>query len=420
MIKLSAGLRRRQRSVIVNLGNIYLMWTGILIVFVLHTLVAISEETRIRRENVDAVKKAELKTYKHVDHRTLLTDSNKHRNTAKRNISKIEDTVVGNVSDKGLINASTHLVESKLKDRGSFGKQIELEKDLVDPYKNQPRPSSCDHCFPTNFTFDSASICNTSGPLDKVDIIILIPTAYTHIRQRMALRTTWLLRTKKNTAKVRYAFIMGQTNIKQMQQATLKEKRKYKDIVIANFTDSYMNLTLKTLAAFHWVMNWCPQVRVVVKADDDVFMNLDNLIIFSGKNLNQMRNSLFGGCWARQPIRRLESKYYVSNTTYSNGTFPEVCSGTTYLTSSKVIGDILRISPDVPFFYLEDVYVAFCMEKLGIKARKNTGILTKNIKSDVPLCVYKGPQVISAHVKNPRKIEQIWRTECDKKKPGVR
>lgn len=48
------------------------------------------------------------------------------------------------------------------------------------------------------------------------------------------------------------------------------EKHLYDDIVVANFMDSYDNLTLKTMASLEWVDTYCNQSEHILKTDDDM------------------------------------------------------------------------------------------------------------------------------------------------------
>ncbi|KAL4235158.1 hypothetical protein ACF0H5_006796 [Mactra antiquata] len=292
-----------------------------------------------------------------------------------------------------------------------FGANLTVQN--LDGYMyTEKRPYICDNCFQTYFTFQGANICNKFSKSDQVDIIILITSAHAHVLQRMALRTTWLTRTKQNTAKVRYLFILGH-NEKYMKQIA-KENEKFQDIITANFTDSYENLTLKTIAGFKWIKQRCPQAQVVMKTDDDMFVNVEALIYFSAKYSKYLSDHLFGACWVRKPIRSPKSKYFVSNLTYPNETYPKTCSGTAYVTSSKVIGKILDISSNVPFFHLEDVYVAFCLHQLGISSRRHQGFLSGSLRKHTSPCVYRAKTVISAHIHSPTKIVQIWKFKCPK------
>jgi len=61
------------------------------------------------------------------------------------------------------------------------------------------------------------------------------------------------------------------------------EKHLYDDLIVANFMDSYDNLTLKTMSALEWVDTYCNQSEFVLKTDDDMFINVPNLLSFIDK-----------------------------------------------------------------------------------------------------------------------------------------
>jgi hypothetical protein len=40
------------------------------------------------------------------------------------------------------------------------------------------------------------------------------------------------------------------------------------------FQDTYHNLTLKTVMGLKWTSIFCPQVKFVLKTDDDIYVNV--------------------------------------------------------------------------------------------------------------------------------------------------
>ena len=52
----------------------------------------------------------------------------------------------------------------------------------------------------------------------------------------------------------------------------------YQDIVQEEFTDTYVNLTYKTISGLKWVSHYCRGARYVLKIDDHVFVNMLNLL----------------------------------------------------------------------------------------------------------------------------------------------
>ena len=59
-----------------------------------------------------------------------------------------------------------------------------------------------------------------------------------------------------------------------------KESNTFGDLIVENFTDSYHNLTLKSLMMLKWAKNNCPATPYVLKVDDDVYVNVRNLAAF--------------------------------------------------------------------------------------------------------------------------------------------
>ena len=64
----------------------------------------------------------------------------------------------------------------------------------------------------------------------------------------------------------------------------------------------------------------------------------------------------------------------------------------------------------MPFFHLEDVYVALCIKKLGYHLKDYPGFNPERIKLD--LCVYNGETLVTAHFIRPNTTRQMWMTKC--------
>ena len=55
----------------------------------------------------------------------------------------------------------------------------------------------------------------------------------------------------------------------------------YGDIVQGDFVDTYRNLSLKAVVGNLWVSKFCSKAEFVVKTDDDMFVDLYEVKIFS-------------------------------------------------------------------------------------------------------------------------------------------
>ena len=96
-----------------------------------------------------------------------------------------------------------------------------------------------------------------------------------------------------------------------LQELVEEESLHYSDIIQEGFVDSYNNLTLKSVMMLKWVLSNCRSVRYIMKTDDDMFVNINNLVrLLKGRN---MSNLLVGAliCGAR-PIADTQNKWWVS------------------------------------------------------------------------------------------------------------
>jgi beta-1,3-galactosyltransferase 1 len=56
------------------------------------------------------------------------------------------------------------------------------------------------------------------------------------------------------------------------------------DTLLEDFSDTYLNLTLKTTFMLKWAATACPRVKYVFKLDDDVYVNSERMWQLLGMN----------------------------------------------------------------------------------------------------------------------------------------
>ncbi len=61
-------------------------------------------------------------------------------------------------------------------------------------------------------------------------------------------------------------------------EALKAEADAFGDMAITDNYDTYTNLSLKTLSAFDFMTNFCPQAEFLLKTDDDMFINVNSAI----------------------------------------------------------------------------------------------------------------------------------------------
>lgn len=264
------------------------------------------------------------------------------------------------------------------------------------------RPDFCTNCFQPDFPemVNCPNLC--SG---DVDLLIVIESTWDKSYARKSIRKTWGEACNKKHSRIRCAFFFGNKNILEANKWLRQESEKYNDIVQFDFWDSYANLTYKTLSALKWSTKYCEKAKYVMKTDDDVYVNTELLphLIKAAPD-----NKFFGGhCWgASSPNRDTNSKWYVSFQQYSHPTLPAMCSGTGYIMSSDIVKGAVKLSANIPFFHLEDVYVAICVKQLHVRPIVLAGFRNEPVPFEA--CHYRN-RVITSHGLQSYSLERAWK-----------
>ncbi|XP_071144668.1 beta-1,3-galactosyltransferase 1-like isoform X1 [Mytilus edulis] len=256
-----------------------------------------------------------------------------------------------------------------------------------------------------HFIINNEDICKASN--ESIDILIMITSSPQNKLSRNAIRETWLTHTKMNKGNIRYVFLLGESP---MTKELEKENLQTKDIILGNFKDAYNNLTYKTLMGYQWATQHCRNAQFVMKTDDDMYVHIPGLIRVTKKNAKALQTAIGGSCaLLANPIRDKRSKWYASFKSYPQTTYPGFCSGTGYVTSLNVVTKIVKTSKDVPFFHLEDVYVALCIKKLGLRLHPIGGfVLAYNFGN----CTHNDNTLVTVHQVSVSMLKRIWETPC--------
>ena len=123
------------------------------------------------------------------------------------------------------------------------------------------------------------------------------------------------------------------------------------DIVIEDFEDTYLNLTLKSTFMLKWMLDQCSEAKFVMKVDDDMFVNPANLwttlqstelnSIQLYENSNDLNYALIGREVTEViPVRQNGSKWYLPRSLYPADTFPPYLSGPSYILTGSLLQPI--------------------------------------------------------------------------------
>ncbi|KAF0307038.1 Beta-1,3-galactosyltransferase 5 [Amphibalanus amphitrite] len=251
-------------------------------------------------------------------------------------------------------------------------------------------------------------LCPSGG--DGIRLVMMVQSRPSNTAVRRTLRRTWA-RPGIQRKDVVLAFLVARTNDSAVQKSIEKEADVFADIVQANFVDHYNNLTLKSLATLEWFDTFCPRAKFLLKADDDLFVNMDNLMTFISHHEDE-RRVIFGNVvFNPKPDRDPTSKFYTSLAVWGKHTFPKYVGGPIYLMSGDVPPRIYDTLMKRPYLFIEDVAVTGIGAQLaGVRRRRAPELFTYPVPSG-DTCRFR--LLIGAHQIPTEDLDDIWQRVHD-------
>ena len=222
----------------------------------------------------------------------------------------------------------------------------EVDEDMNESFVMTP------HDF--SYVINNASVCDTG--VRHLMYVIYVESAPENFFKRAQIRETWGYRDILKHVTGRVVFLLGFTEDDVIQKAIVKESEKYGDVVQMDFVDSYMNLTIKSVMALKWVMDYCSGAEFVIKADDDTLVNILGLVRILGIMVRPSRRTFFCFTWGRAPVGRY-GKWKVPFKQYPFSKYPRACNGPLYILPKAQIQNLYQQSFKVPYISVEDQYV---------------------------------------------------------------
>ena len=259
-----------------------------------------------------------------------------------------------------------------------------------------PDPIVCNQCFVYHprYTVRNEAFC---GVNESTFLLILVASRPDNITHRYAIRETWGGYTHVRGERVRLAFLIGLTNDSNVQQQLISEVARHHDIVQGEFIDSYRNLTYKSIMGLQWASTSCYNARFILKTDDDTFVNIDRIVGYL-ETLDPQEEFVAGNCFTTRPIRDQKSKWYIREDEYGASHYPMYCNGFSYIMSMPTVRHLLRVQANVPYIYIEDVYITgMCRNALNIPYRHLPSFVPESVHLKVCDFVY---YVSTAHYVN--------------------
>ncbi|XP_026543299.1 beta-1,3-galactosyltransferase 4-like [Notechis scutatus] len=248
----------------------------------------------------------------------------------------------------------------------------------------------------------SPSPCALTAPW----LLVLVASATGHAARRAVVRRSWGSVRVAGGHSMHTVFILGQPGDVAQQAALEREAAEHGDLLQACFADTYANLTLKTLAMLGWATTRCPTARFLLKADDDVFLNLPAL----ARHLERLAGppaAYLGQVYSHvAPIRNPHSRHYVPTSLYPEPAFLPYCSGTAYILSAPAAAAVLGAARQLPLLPVEDVFVAMCAHHAGI-APRHLDYMSGATHYPLDACCYR-EVLFSVHEVEPAEMLSLW------------
>lgn len=116
---------------------------------------------------------------------------------------------------------------------------------------------------------------------DTLRLVYIVKSAIENFDRRTAIRNSWGIEKRFFDVPARTIFVVGtHLNDKEVEAKLKLEAGIYKDIIQADFIDSYYNNTVKTMMSFKWLVKYCTNSKFYMFVDDDMYVSVKNVATF--------------------------------------------------------------------------------------------------------------------------------------------
>lgn len=206
----------------------------------------------------------------------------------------------------------------------------------------------------TDFRLDLPAACVN---VQYYDAIVVVHSATGHFRRRQDYRETYGNPEFTHPYLLKVIFFVGLPDDLSTQAELDFEHAHHRDVVQANFVDTYQNLSLKAVSVFRWLVERCPPPHLIIKMDDDVLLDVHKLFE-EFTPMPPYHNNLMVHCHAYEdaPVERV-GKWKLSRRQYALDAFPDYCSGALVLLQLPAVEELYYAALDSAVLWVDDVYI---------------------------------------------------------------
>ncbi|EDV33439.1 uncharacterized protein Dana_GF20798 [Drosophila ananassae] len=254
--------------------------------------------------------------------------------------------------------------------------------------------------------------------------LIFVHSAPKNFEKRALIRETWGSADSIEQSPLRIIFALGKVESDIVQSTLENEQTLFGDLMQGNFLDGYFNVTYKHVMGLKWFHTHCESAKLLIKVDDDIFVNtgelIENLLEPTTNNrtldiiLQQRDNLLFCSLKNHDPVARsYRSKWRVSYKEYSDAFYPAFCPGFAIVYTPDTVRRLYEEVQKSPYFRLDDVYITGIMSN-----RTNITItdlspfvlfpnqMNALLEGVVPVSAMQF--LVSHHNINPMQMRSLW------------
>lgn len=109
---------------------------------------------------------------------------------------------------------------------------------------------------------------------------------------------------------------------------------------------------------YKWVSTFCPTAKYILKADDDIFVDIFQMIdVLLMELITSRKTYACENMIGNKPDRSNTSKWYVPENVFPDEAYPAFCSGSAYLMKASDASKIYSISNRITFLWVDDAFV---------------------------------------------------------------
>ena len=207
------------------------------------------------------------------------------------------------------------------------------------------------------YVIENKDVCKN---VTNLSCIVIVNTATFHFSRRANMRDTWTNSKILKHHVIKTVFLLGRTSNRLVQTMIDNEQETFGDIVQGNFIDTYQNLSHKAVLGLRWVSENCHHAKLVVKVDDDVFLDTFELLTRFENEYKYKTRHIW--CPLRIPTNSViyrGGRWKVAPNIFPNMTsypFPN-CMGFVVVATNDTTRDLYQAAKVTSFFWIDDIFV---------------------------------------------------------------